>query len=255
MTRWLRTVPGSLGHARAERHGFGHQLHRRPFIVLGQMAAVTGLLVECRDEPGVLYRITEAIFRHGANISYVAGGAARREEVAELQLEVSGAPDSERLIADLQDVQGVTRVTTVPTFQMIYGKRVIVIGGGAQVGMVAQGAISEADRHNIRGERISVDTIPLVGEEQLADAVRAVARLHRARALVLAGALMGGDISNAVREIRKAGILVLCTSMAGSVPDAADVVVSDPVEAGVMAVMLIADTAKFSIEHVRGKRF
>jgi energy-converting hydrogenase B subunit Q len=219
------------------------------------MAVITGLLVECRDEPGVLYRITEAIFRHGANITYVAGGAARREATAELQLEVSGAPDPRRLIADLEGVQGVTSVATVPTFQMIYGKRVIVIGGGAQVGMVAQGAISEADRHNIRGERISVDTIPLVGEEQLADAVRAVARLHRARALVLAGALMGGDISNAVREIREAGILVLCTSMAGSVPDAADVVVSDPVEAGVMAVMLIADTAKFSIEHVRGKRF
>ena len=214
----------------------------------------TGLLVECRDEPGVLYRVAEAIFRHGANITYVAGGA-RREAIAELQLEVSGAPDRQRLIADLEAVQGVTRVGVVPTFQMIYGKRVIVIGGGAQVGMVAQGAISEADRNNIRGERISVDTIPLVGEEQLADAVRAVARLHRARALVLAGAIMGGDISNAVREIREAGILVLCTSMAGSVPDAADVVVSDPVEAGVMAVMLNADTAKFSIEHVRGRRF
>ena len=214
-----------------------------------------GLLVECRDEPGLLHRITEAILRHGANISYVAGGASRSEAVAELQLEVAGAPDQERLVSDLESVQGVTKVSLVPTFQMIYGKRVIVIGGGAQVGMVAQGAISEADRHNIRGERISVDTIPLVGEEQLADAVRAVARLHRARALVLAGALMGGDISNAVREIRAAGILVLCTSMAGSVPDAADVVVSDPVEAGVMAVMLIADTAKFSIEHVRGKRF
>jgi energy-converting hydrogenase B subunit Q len=211
-------------------------------------------LVECRDEPGVLYRITEAIFRHGANITYVAGGE-RREALAELQLEVSGAPDQTRVIADLEGVQGVTKVSVVPTFQMIYGKRVIVIGGGAQVGMVAQGAISEADRHNIRGERISVDTIPLVGEEQLADAVRAVARLHRARALVLAGALMGGDIANAVREIREAGIIVLSTSMAGSVPEAADVVVSDPVEAGVMAVMLIADTAKFSIEHVRGKRF
>jgi energy-converting hydrogenase B subunit Q len=214
----------------------------------------TGLLVECRDEPGVLHRITEAILRHDANISYVAGGA-RRETVADLQLEVSGAFDPPRLIADVEAVRGVMHVAEVPTFQTIYGKRVIVIGGGAQVGMVAQGAISEADRHNIRGERISVDTIPLVGEEQLADAVRAVARLHRARALVLAGALMGGDISNAVREIRAAGIVVLCTSMAGSVPDAADVVVSDPVEAGVMAVMLIADTAKFSIEHVRGKRF
>jgi len=214
----------------------------------------TGLLVECRDEPGVLHRITEVILRHGANISYVAGGA-RRETVADLQLEVSGAEDERALIADVQAVAGVMHVDVVPTFQTIYGKRVIVIGGGAQVGMVAQGAISEADRHNIRGERISVDTIPLVGEEQLADAVRAVARLHRARVLVLAGALMGGEISQAVREIREAGILVLCTNMAGSVPDAADVVVSDPVEAGVMAVMLIADTAKFSIDHVRGKRF
>jgi len=128
-------------------------------------------------------------------------------------------------------LEGITEVTHVPTFQRIYGKRVIVIGGGAQVGMVAQGAVSEADRHNIRGERISVDTIPLVGEEQLAQAVRAVARLHRARALVLAGALMGGDISNAVREIKQVGIIVICTNMAGSVPDAADVVVSDPVEA------------------------
>ena len=217
--------------------------------------AATGLLVECRDEPGVLYRITEAIFRHGANITYVAGGAARRESVAELQLEVSGSAVEAQLISDLEDVRGVTKVSKVPTFQTIYGKRVIVIGGGAQVGMVAQGAISEADRHNIRGERISVDTIPLVGEEQLADAVRAVARLHRARALVLAGALMGGKITTAVREIREAGIVVLCTNMAGSVPDAVDVVVSDPVEAGVMAVMLIADTAKFDIEHVRGKRF
>jgi energy-converting hydrogenase B subunit Q len=219
-----------------------------------QRPDVIGLLVECRDEPGVLHRITEVILRHNANIGYVAGGA-RGGPIAEIQLEVAGAYDVDQLIADVGAVAGVQRVTAVPTFQAIYGKRVIVIGGGAQVGMVAQGAISEADRHNIRGERISVDTIPLVGEEQLADAVRAVARLHRARALVLAGALMGGDITNAVREIREAGILVLCTSMAGSVPDAADVVVSDPVEAGVMAVMLIADTAKFSIEHVRGKRF
>ena len=213
-----------------------------------------GLLVEARDEPGVLYRLTEVIFRHGANITYVAGGA-HRESAAQLQLEVTGAGDESRLLSELRALEGITEVGVVPTFQRIYGKRVIVIGGGAQVGMVAQGAVSEADRHNIRGERISVDTIPLVGEAQLAQAVRAVARLHRARVLVLAGALMGGDISKAVREIREAGIIVVCTNMAGSVPDAADLVVSDPVEAGVMAVMLVADTAKFSIDQVRGRRF
>jgi energy-converting hydrogenase B subunit Q len=213
-----------------------------------------GLLVSSHDEPGVLYRVAETIFRHGANITYIAGGT-HKQGAADLQLEVTGAPDTDRLVADLGALEGVTKVSLVPTFQNIYGKRVIVIGGGAQVGMVAQGAVSEADRHNIRGERISVDTIPLVGEEQLAAAVRAVARLHRARVLVLAGALMGGDITTAVREIRDAGILVVCTNMAGSVPQAADLVVSDPVEAGVMSVMLIADTASFSIEHVRGRRF
>src|SRR2546427_2399197 len=191
------------------------------------MADAIGLLVECRDEPGVLHRITGVILRPTPNIGYVAGGG-RGGPVAEIQLEVSGAFDQSRWTSELEAVPGVTKVTAVPTFQAIYGKRVIVIGGGAQVGMVAQGAISEADRHNIRGERISVDTIPLVGEDQLAAAVRAVARLHRARALVLAGALMGGDISTAVREIREAGILVLCTNMAGSVAGGADLAGSGP---------------------------
>ncbi|HEV2477879.1 MAG TPA: ACT domain-containing protein, partial [Candidatus Dormibacteraeota bacterium] len=60
----------------------------------------TGLLVECRDEPGVLHRITEVILRHNANISYVAGGA-RGGPTAEIQLEVSGAFDQERLMADV----------------------------------------------------------------------------------------------------------------------------------------------------------
>jgi energy-converting hydrogenase B subunit Q len=74
-----------------------------------------------------------------------------------------------------------------------------------------------------------VDTIPLVGETPLADAVRGVARLPRACALVLAGSLMGGEIEQAVREVRQQGLLVVSLNMAGSVPDAADLVVTDPV--------------------------
>ncbi len=100
-----------------------------------------------------------------------------------------------------------------------------------------------------------MDTIPLVGEQVLADAVRAVARLPRAKALVLAGALMGGDIETAVREVRKKGLLVISLNMAGSVPDASDLVVSDPVQAGVMAVMAVADTAKFTIEKLKRRVF
>ena len=158
-------------------------------------------------------------------------------------------------MASLRQLPVVREVEVVDTLKTIYGKRIIIMGGGAQVGQVAIGAISEADRHNIRGERISVDTIPLVGEQQLADAVRAVARLPRAFAIVLAGSLMGGDIEKAVREVRAQGLLVVSLNMAGSVPEAADLVVTDPVQAGVMTVMAIADTAKFTIDRLQRRVF
>ena len=144
---------------------------------------------------------------------------------------------------------------TLDPLLKVYGKRIIIVGGGAQVGQVALGAISEADRHNLRGERISVDTIPLVGEDHIAAAVRSVALLPRARVLVMAGAIMGGDIAQAVQEIKQEGITVLSLNMAGSVPEAADLVVSDPVQAGVMAVMAVAETAKFDITLQRSRRY
>jgi energy-converting hydrogenase B subunit Q len=43
--------------------------------------------------------------------------------------------------------------------------------------------------------------------------------------------------------------------MAGSVPAAADLVVSDPVQAGVMAVMAVADTAKFDLMRQKGRQY
>ncbi|MGZ7095940.1 MAG: DUF5612 domain-containing protein, partial [Methanobacterium sp.] len=127
---------------------------------------------------------------------------------------------------------------------------------GAQVAQVAQGAITEADRHNIRGERISIDTIPLVGEDELADAVSAVGRLPRIGALVLAGSLMGGKITEAVEEVKKEhDVTVISLNMPGSVVNKADLVVTDPIQAGVMAVMAIADTAMFDIAKIKNKRF
>ncbi len=164
-------------------------------------------------------------------------------------------PAIEPMLEDLRQLPIVLNVEVVKSLDRIYGKRIIIMGGGAQVGQVAIGAISEADRHNIRGEHISVDTIPLVGEQALADATRAVARLPRAKALVLAGSLMGGDIENAVKEVRAKGLLVISLNMAGSVPDVADLVVSDPVQAGVMAVMAVADTAKFTVERLKRRVF
>ena len=125
------------------------------------------------------------------------------------------------------------------------------MGGGAQVGQVAIGAISEADRHNIRGEHISVDTIPLVGEQPLADAVRAVARLPRARALVLAGSLMGGEIENGGPRSARPGAAGDQPEYGGQRPgcgrSGGDRSRCRP---GVMAVMAVADTAKFTLERL-----
>src|SRR5262245_8093052 len=163
--------------------------------------------------------------------------------------------DSAAAVELVQKLRGVVKAEVRKTLGQIFGKRVIVIGGGAQVAQVNLGAVTEADRHNLRGERISVDTIALVGEKQIADAVRAVADLPRAHILVLAGSLMGGEITKAVREIREVRIPVIALNMGGSVPDAADLVVSDPVQAGTMAVMAIADTARFSLQRQRGRRY
>jgi energy-converting hydrogenase B subunit Q len=66
---------------------------------------------------------------------------------------------------------------------------------------------------------------------------------------------MGGDIEKAVTEVRNNGLLVISLNMAGSVPDAADLVVTDPVQAGVMTVMAVADTAKFTVERLKRRIF
>ena len=211
------------------------------------------LAIICRgiDRPGVLHDLTRVILEHHGNIASV--DIVERGAQSAVFLEIERVRDREALLTGLRALEVVETVEQVPSMLQIYGKRIIVVGGGAQVGQVAIGAIAEADRHNIRGEKISVDTIPVVGEENIANAVRAVARLPRAAALVLAGALMGGDITKAVGEVKARGILVVSLNMAGSAPKAADLIVSDPVQAGVMTVMAIAKTARFDIKKQQGR--
>jgi energy-converting hydrogenase B subunit Q len=211
------------------------------------------ILATVQDRPGILNGLTKVLADHHANITYVdIHGGNQSKTYFEFTLD-AGSLDI--VLQELKKVDGVLEVIETPSFAKIYGKRIIVMGGGAQVGLVAMGAVSEADRHNIRGERISVDTIPLVGEKELAAAVRSVVRLPRARILVLAGSLMGGEIAEAVEEVRRSGLYVISLNMAGSVPDAADLVVTDPVQAGVMAVMAVADTAKFDMMRQLKKRY
>ena len=205
------------------------------------------------DRPGILYGLTKVLADHEANITHVDIHPGTPE--SEIYLEFATERPIDVVLTELGTVQGVNLVEETPSFAKIYGKRIVVMGGGAQVVMVAMGAVAEADRHNIRGERISVDTIPLVGEHELAAAVRATARLPRVKLLVLAGSIMGGEIADAVEEVRKYGLRVISLNMVGSVPDAADLVVTDPVQAGVMAVMAVADTAKFDLMRQLKRRY
>jgi energy-converting hydrogenase B subunit Q len=183
------------------------------------------VLLEGEDRKGLLHDMTAAILRHGGDIVLVE--IIERGARSIIYWELDGVDDPDALARSFLEIDVVESLQRLPTMYQVWGKRIIVVGAGAQVGQVAIGAIGEADRHNIRGEKISVDTIPIVGEANLANAVRAVARLPRAVAV----------------------------GMAGSVPEHADLVVTDPVQAGVMAVMAIASTASFDIDRVRGHQF
>jgi energy-converting hydrogenase B subunit Q len=211
------------------------------------------VLLEGGDRKGLLHDMTAAILRHDGYV--VSVEIVERGARSAVYWELDGIDDPESLERAFLDIDVITSLRRLPSMFQVYGKRIIVVGAGAQVGQVAIGAIGEADRHNIRGEKISVDTIPIVGEVNLANAVRAVARLPRAVAVVLAGSLMGGEVTEAVDEVRSRGILVVSLNMAGSVPKHADLVVTDPVQAGVMAVMAVASTASFDIARVQGRRF
>ncbi|HOK58755.1 DUF5612 domain-containing protein [Methanothrix sp.] len=214
----------------------------------------------CEDRPGMLRDIAGVVAEHGGNIVYTQQfvldrGVNRGKGTVYMEIEGDVRGGVEGVVESLRSMPQVYEVTVHPSFNQIYGSRVIIIGGGAQVAQAAVGAVSEADRHNLRGERISVDTIPLVGEDAIADAVSAVSRLHRASILILAGALMGGRITEEVAKLQKEGIPVIALKMAGTVPRQADLVVTDPIQAGTFAVMHVARTAVFDISRVRGMEF
>ncbi|MCQ2970179.1 membrane-bound hydrogenase subunit ehbQ [Methanobrevibacter gottschalkii] len=210
------------------------------------------LTIKSDEKKGVLYDITDVITAYGANISYVHL-FVEKNNMGSINLELEHVENIEDLIKDLEKIKEIKSVELHGSQLDIYGKRIIIIGGGAQVSQVAMGAITEADRHNIRGERISIDTIPLVGEKSLAEAIEAISRLPRVSALVLAGSLMGGEITRAVKKVKEeSNLIVISLNMPGSVTDYADLIITDPIQAGVLAVMSIADTAVFNIKRLDG---
>src|ERR1051326_5312150 len=97
------------------------------------------LLATVADQPGMLFQLSKVFAEQGINITHVdlltTGG------FSEIYFELT-IPDADRarVMAQLGQAAGVHKVEEIPTVTRIYGKRVIVMGGGAQVGMVAMGA-------------------------------------------------------------------------------------------------------------------
>ena len=139
------------------------------------LPSAVAVRLELLDEPGAIATISRAVGEAGGRVrtlSTVRRAGLRRgaavdpddHPTVEVELEVEDA-DEPALVAALEPLREVLALRLTRPLGKVFGKRVIVVGGGAQVAQVALGAVTEADRHNLRGERISVDTIPLVGED------------------------------------------------------------------------------------------
>src|SRR5678816_4125369 len=94
-------------------------------------AETIGLMVETAPGPGVLHELTGVMARHRADITLVeileSGPAASR-----IYFETTVPSSAETLEKDLAALPIARRVTVVKTFQRIYGKRIIIVGGGAR---------------------------------------------------------------------------------------------------------------------------
>ena len=208
-----------------------------------------------KDKRGLISEMSTKIYTLGSDISFFQSWS-EYDGTCHTVLQIDDKSNTDTIVKTLQEIPEVISVEITTTNKKTWGKRIIIIGGGAQVSNVASGAITEADRHNIRGETISVDTIAVVGENEIANTIDAVSKLHRVGILVLAGSLMGGKITTAVKNLRtEYGIPVIALNMAGSVTKVCDLIVSDPVEAGVMAVMLISNIGKFNLLKVHGNKY
>ena len=86
----------------------------------------------------MLHELTGVIARHNGDIRSISIIEEQSNEArVYFEVDLPGAPET--LVSDLQRLGVVRSVTLVQSLQKIYGKRIIIVGGGAQVGQVALG--------------------------------------------------------------------------------------------------------------------
>src|ERR1017187_6809542 len=91
-----------------------------------------GLMVEAADKTGLLHLLTGVIARRGGDIMSVEI-LENRPTSARTYFEIALPGSPEELVEDLRRLPIVRSVEVVKTLAKIYGKRIIIIGGGAPV--------------------------------------------------------------------------------------------------------------------------
>src|SRR5262249_5871497 len=143
--RWTNRNRPCLLNRHVSRLTSDHQHGRSP--IHAPLATIENALdmVQCRpmsahavlatvsNRPRMLSALTKVLADHGANIGYV-DIIPLTDHDADLYLEFSVDDGIDEILSELRTVAGVSRVELTPSFSKIYGKRIIIMGGGAQVG-------------------------------------------------------------------------------------------------------------------------
>ena len=90
-----------------------------------------GIVVHAVGKTGVLHQLTGVIAQHDGDITSVEI-LDNWPNPARTYFEVVLPDDPESLVADLRRLTIVRQVEIVKTLDKIYGKRIIIVGGGAQ---------------------------------------------------------------------------------------------------------------------------
>ena len=91
---------------------------------------VHAVLVTAADQPGILFGLTRVLAEHEANITHVDSHSGH--EVSEIYMEFQlDGHDPGPVMEQLRQVSGVRQLAETPSRAKIWGKRIIVIGGGA----------------------------------------------------------------------------------------------------------------------------
>src|ERR1700722_14722059 len=93
-----------------------------------------GLLIEAAAGPGILHGLTGVIAEHAGDIG-TCSIIENTRAGARIYFEVTTGA-WEQMLTDLRALPIVRHVDQVKSMDQIYGKRIIIMGGGAQVGQV-----------------------------------------------------------------------------------------------------------------------